>query len=368
MRENYSVYLPQYSIGPDCYEEIGTVTKYFGKKVTIIGGKTALKKAEPLILDALHKYGLTHLATVWYGGNSSESNVKKLLADKSVTDADIIFGVGGGRAIDTAKTAADILDKAYFSFPTVASNCAAASAIAVLYNDDGSLSRYYFPKKCPLHVFINTKVIADSPEELLWAGIGDALSKECEVELASRGKALFHTPLVGTKAAAACTSPLLEFGGKALESIKEKQPSFELTQVTLDIVISTGIASNLTCSAVNNKIEYYYNSSLAHCFYNAYTILPQAHNYRHGAVVAYGVLVLLTYDGQLELRNKIAAFNKKIKLPVTLKEIGIDNEKDIDEIIKKVPDINEWTCVPYKADQAKYKKAILAVNEYGKDM
>ena len=54
-----------------------------------------------------------------------------------------------------------------------------------------------------LHVFINMKVIADSPEELLWAGIGDALSKECEVELASRGKALFHTPLVGTKAATA---------------------------------------------------------------------------------------------------------------------------------------------------------------------
>ncbi|WP_196599364.1 iron-containing alcohol dehydrogenase family protein [Pectinatus frisingensis] len=368
MRENYSIYLPQYSVGTNCYDEIGPVTKYFGKKVVMIGGKTALKKAEPAILKAMSKAGLDHLATVWYGGDSSESNVKKMLDNEAVKNADIIFGVGGGRAIDTAKTAADILDKAYFSFPTVASNCAPTSAIAVLYDDAGALSRYYFTKKCPLHTFINTAVIADSPEELLWAGIGDALSKECEVELAARGKKLFHTPLIGLKAAAACTEPLLDFGEDALRAIKEKRPSFELTQVVLDIIISTGIASNLTSSAFDNKIEYYYNSSLAHCFYNAYTILPQAHQYRHGAVVSYGVLVLLTYDGQIERRNKIAAFNKKLELPVTLREIGISSEAEVDSIVKRAPFINEWNCVPYKSDQAKYKAAILAVDEYGRTL
>ena len=32
---------------------------------------------------------------------------------------------------------------------------------------------------------------------ILWAGIGDALSKECEVELCTRGRNLPHTPLMG---------------------------------------------------------------------------------------------------------------------------------------------------------------------------
>ena len=81
---------------------------------------------------------------------------------------------GGGRAIDTVKTAADILGKPFFSVPTVSSNCAPVSAIAVIYKDDGALDHYHFPKRCPEHCFIDTTVILDSPEELFWAGIGDA--------------------------------------------------------------------------------------------------------------------------------------------------------------------------------------------------
>lgn len=369
MKENYSVYLPQYTVGPDCYDRIGEVVRPYGRKVTIIGGKTALQKAEPAIKEAIGKTDLTCVDTVWYGGNSTETNLQKLLDTKSVQNADIIFGVGGGRAIDTAKAVADSLGKAYFTFPTVASNCAPSSAIGVLYKDDGSLSRYYFPKRCPLHVFINTKIIADSPVEMFWAGIGDALSKEYEVLLAAKKeKVLFHTPLIGLKAATACTQPLLDFGEKALAAIKAKKPDFEFTQVVLDIIISTGIASNMTCGVVDNKIEFYYNSSLAHCFYNSYMSLPQGHNYLHGAVVSYGVLVLLTYDKQFEERKKIAAFNKKLGLPVTLKDIGITKESELETIIDKAPSMREWTCVPYTMDKNKFKEAILDADKYGKTL
>ena len=50
-----------------------------------------------------------------------------------------------------------------------------------MYKLDGSLAGYYYPQHCAEHTFINTKIIAEAPEKLLWAGIGDALSKECEV-------------------------------------------------------------------------------------------------------------------------------------------------------------------------------------------
>ena len=48
--------------------------------------------------------------------------------------ADVVFAIGGGKAIDTVKTAAEELDKTVFSVPTICSNCSSATAIAVVYN------------------------------------------------------------------------------------------------------------------------------------------------------------------------------------------------------------------------------------------
>ncbi|HFO0551640.1 TPA: glycerol dehydrogenase, partial [Enterococcus faecium] len=41
-----SVFLPNYTIGTDAYEKANGIVKEYGKKVVLIGGKTALSKAE----------------------------------------------------------------------------------------------------------------------------------------------------------------------------------------------------------------------------------------------------------------------------------------------------------------------------------
>ena len=51
-----------------------------------------------------------------------------------------------------------------FSFPTIASNCAACTAIAVMYNADDTFRDYYYPNEPAIHTFINTKIIAEAPE------------------------------------------------------------------------------------------------------------------------------------------------------------------------------------------------------------
>ena len=43
---NYTVTLPSYSVGTDCYKEIPWVTRHFGKKAVVVGGKTAMEKAK----------------------------------------------------------------------------------------------------------------------------------------------------------------------------------------------------------------------------------------------------------------------------------------------------------------------------------
>ena len=212
---SYSVFLPSYSVGEDCYQQIPYVTRKYGKTAVVIGGKTAMEKARQELDAAVQGSDVQILDYIWYGGDSNYENVEMLKADSRVQEADMLFGVGGGRACDTVKTLADMLDKPFFTFPTLASNCAACTAITVMYNPDGSFKEYYYMHAPSYHTFVNTKIIADSPEKLLWAGIGDALSKECEVLFASRDKFIYHTPLMGQCISKVCTTPLVEYGAKA---------------------------------------------------------------------------------------------------------------------------------------------------------
>ena len=259
----YTSFLPDYSVGEDCYDAVPKIAKQYGKTAVVIGGKTAMSKAKPYLDEAVKDSEIEIIDYVWYGGDSSYENAQMLIDNPVVQKADMIFAVGGGRAVDTCKVVFTKLDKPFFTFPTVASNCAACTAIAVIYNADGTFKEYFYPKCPSYHTFINTRIIADSPDSLLWAGIGDALSKEYEVLFATRAEELFHTTLLGAQLSKACTAPLIDFGAKALEDCKANKASYELEQVALDIIISTGIVSNLTSGGE----KYYYNSSLGHAFY-----------------------------------------------------------------------------------------------------
>ena len=207
------------------------------------------------------------------------------------------------------------------------------------------------------------KIIAEAPEKLLWAGIGDALSKECEVLLATRGKDLFHTPLMGAQLSRACTTPLVECGKKALEDCRNGVASYELQQVALDIIVSTGLVSNMT----SGGDAYYYNSSLAHCVYYGATMIHRAASHLHGEIVSFGVLCLLTYDGQQEERDRLMQFNKSVGLPICLADMDLKPE-DLPVMVKKASSVLEWTCVPYTMDGDRFIKAILDCDACGQKL
>lgn len=49
---NYSVHLPSYSIGPDCYNEVPYVTRFFGKRLLSSAARPLWKKQNRLCLKA----------------------------------------------------------------------------------------------------------------------------------------------------------------------------------------------------------------------------------------------------------------------------------------------------------------------------
>ena len=77
----------------------------------------------------------------------------------------MIFAVGGGKAIDTCKLVSIDFEKPYFSFPTIASNCAPTSAVSIVYNEDGTFCKFVHFLEPAKHVFINTEIIANAPKE-----------------------------------------------------------------------------------------------------------------------------------------------------------------------------------------------------------
>ena len=176
-----------------------------------------------------------------------------------------------------------------------------------------------------------------------------------------RGKSLFHTPLLGAQLACACQEPLLTYGRQALDDFKANVMSEAFTECVLDIIVSTGVVSNLV-----THTEYYYNSSLAHCFYNASMALPTGHEHLHGEVVSFGNLVLLAYDHQDALLDRFLDFNVSIGLPVTLEAVGITTDAALDTLIDAAEHIKEWATGPEPATKAAFKEAILKVDRLGR--
>lgn len=358
-------YLPSYTVGVDAYKAVPTVTRRFGTTAVLIGGKTAMEKAAPRLRAALEGTDVTVTDQIWYGGSPRHDVAAKLATDPRVQAADMVFGMGGGRAIDETKEIAELAGKPLFTFPTVASNCAPVTAIGVFYKQDGSVDNYFLPKEPPIHSFIDTKVISESPDDYFWAGIGDALSKQPEVELSSRDLDLPHTPLMGRALAVSCERPLFEYSAKTLADKRSGTSSYELEQVILDIIISTGLVSNMTTNLGAEQGAYYFNSSTAHAFYNAYTGIGAAERHLHGEVVSFGVLVLKAFDDKPDELEEFAALNASLGLPTTLAELECP-EDALAGIVERAQKTNEWGRAPYGFTPERFERAILDADAYGR--
>lgn len=98
-----------------------------------------------------------------------------LLAEELlINDYDYIVGIGGGKILDVCKHSAHISKKKFVSIPTSISNDGISSPISVLKLDNGKVKS--LGSSTPFAIIVDTKVISQSPIQLIKAGIGDTLS------------------------------------------------------------------------------------------------------------------------------------------------------------------------------------------------
>ncbi|MCQ2966496.1 MAG: iron-containing alcohol dehydrogenase family protein [Alphaproteobacteria bacterium] len=348
--------LAKFYIGEDVYQQASEILPQYGKKAVIVGGKTAMSVGADRLTKALEKNGVIVTGQVWFGGDATYENVDRCATEKAVQDADMILAMGGGKCCDTCKVLSEKINKPLMTFPTIASNCAPCTALAIMYNADGSMKGNYYSKRPPLHVFINTDIIAHAPIKFLQAGIGDALSKEHEVLLALRNVKLHDTLPLGVKLCAFCSEPLLNYGVEAMRGCEKGQATDALKEVVMSICITTGLVSCMTVCK-----EYYYNTNIAHCFYYGATVLPSYHDYLHGYWVAYGVLVLLYYDNQISELHRVIDFYKQIGLPTKMSDCGLSIDQ-LDKLVEKATKVPGWHVDGYELTAERFRESILAVS------
>ena len=88
--------------------------------------------------------------------------------------AQAVVGLGGGKALDTAKYAGFLARQPYIAVPTSLSNdgfCSPQSSLTV-----GGRKRS-LPSRMPFGVVIDTAVTLAAPEPLWWSGVGDLAAK-----------------------------------------------------------------------------------------------------------------------------------------------------------------------------------------------
>lgn len=342
---SYSVYFANYSIGTDVYAQVPEVCEHFGSRILLIGGEKALGAAGQLLKDAIAGSRLTIVDTVIFGADCTYAEIDKWGEHAKNCKADMIFGVGGGKALDTAKGAAERAHLPVFTFPTIAATCAATTALSVVYGEDGNFDSFYFYDRPARHCFINLQVLAEAPVRYLRAGMGDTIGKHFECHFSARGDRLDHSSAMGREISNLCYAPLLDHGVQALRDCEQHQASYALQQAVLAIIVSTGMVSLMVLDD--------YNCAIAHSVYYGLVLLPGfEEHYLHGDVVAYGVLVQLAVDGQKEELMRLRRFLTELGIHTSLKQMNVTLDREaLKDVLRETVTGPDMEHIPYEVTE-----------------
>lgn len=251
-----------------------------------------------------------------FPGEITHAAIAELAEQAQAFGAAMIVGLGGGKALDTAKGVARRLGVRAVSVPTIASNDGPASAAIAVYDEHHIMQDILQLPRNPELVLVDTQVIANAPVRFLRAGIGDAISKRFEAEACSHAGAhtLLGTPasLTGLVAAQACYDIIRKHGAGAIRAVQERRVDEDLEA----LVEATVLLS--TISFENGGL------SLAHALARGFSYLERAQGTLHGDHVAYGLLVQLVMERRASsFIEELRGFYHELGLPTRLADFGL---------------------------------------------
>jgi glycerol dehydrogenase-like iron-containing ADH family enzyme len=277
------------------------------------------QRAKDLVAPHLERAGLSTQATLHYApaiANCTETNLTLLRDEVSAHQVTMIIGVGGGKALDTAKLIGYQTNLPVVAIPTTGATCAAWTALSNVYSEAGAFSYDVALSRCPDLVVVDYDLIATAPQRTLVAGIGDAIAKWYEASVSS-GSSDRTMVIAAVQEARILRDILLQKSKEAIDN-----PGGDVWREVVDATVCLagviGGVGGAQCRTV-----------AAHAVHNGLTHLRQAHGTLHGEKVAYGILVQLRLEefqgNQLAAtaRHQLIKFYDDIGLPKDLADLGL---------------------------------------------
>ena len=320
------VTLPRFLFGRGVYARFPALCRELGSTFAVIGGVTAMKKGLPSLTQALEGSGMEMLCALPFGGACTQQAMDTLAAQLAPLKPDFLVGMGGGKAIDTAKGVAHQLGIPLVSMPTLVSNCAPITALSVVYREDGPFDRFMFFNGPPALTLVDLQIAAHAPDRYFRAGMGDTLAKHLESTFSARGDVLGegmdHMSAIGVALSSTCYGPIVQYGRKALDEVLRHEAGPAMEICARSIIVSAGLVSLMAHDD--------YNCALAHAVcYGLQHFDHVEKNCLHGDLVAYGAMVQLVLDGQHEKAKELQIFLKTLGTPVTLREMNVPLDRNM---------------------------------------
>ena len=213
----------KYIQGEGALEHFYENCKSFGKKYLFVCSHSGYEQTKDLIEKSFGD-SKTYRRYEVFGGISSLGEIEKMRAIVKEDRIDVVVGVGGGSAIDTAKATAYYEKKRIAIIPTVCATDAPCTGLSVIYNNDHSFNSYLFYPNNPDFVLVDSRIIANAPAKFLVAGMGDALGTYFEARACYKTHSLSlengGITLSSMALCKLCYETLKKDGVKALEAVK----------------------------------------------------------------------------------------------------------------------------------------------------
>ena len=322
----------QYIQGEFCLSKIGEEASKIGKKAFVLGGKTSLLVAGDRVQSSLSTAGIPYEVSE-FSGFCSPERIDVYSEHFRKSGADLVIGMGGGRAIDTAKGVALRTGAPFLLAPTSVAQCACCANVIILYEENGDpMPKAWNLDHSAAAVMVDTDIIVrHCPVRMFATGIADSMAKLPEIEFlranTSDWREVFLTAY-SYQMAENIYQLYLEKAAAAVEDVKAKRLTPVVEDVITANVLLTGLSSALASGT--RQIALPHNIYYAICQHYK----PQQAKYMHGEMVSLGLAVQFLVNGAAQAKvRECVDLLRIIGVPVVPEDVGLEASGELVETL-----------------------------------